>query len=131
MAARTSPVLVKKIRHLRRQGLQISAIAQQLGVARSTAAKYAVKVDQQADLEDVVAGLTLHQRQALMNLVELPTEALQLLAGAVGSYQCSCGAQPVYLTSAPKFRCQGCGAAYEVGPPQPTGRASAAEVTPP
>jgi len=109
MSARTAPVLVKKIRHLRRQGLQIGAIAREVGVVRGTVAKYVKKVDGQAELEDMVGGLTAAQQDNLMRLVELPVGQVEVLLTSLGSYQCdACGKDILFMATSPGFRCPGC-----------------------
>jgi len=110
MSARTAPVLVKKIRHLRRQGLQIGAIAREVGVVRGTVAKYVKKVDGQAELEDMVGGLTAAQQDNLMRLVELPVGQVEALVASLATYDCdACGKAILFLASSPGFRCKGCG----------------------
>lgn len=116
MPARTAPILVKKIRHLRRQGLQIGEIAREVGVGRGTVAKYADKVDTQTELEDAVGGLTAAQREVLMRLVELPVETIDLLMDTTATYQCSCGTTVAYFAAAERFRCRTCGKGYRIGP---------------
>ena len=107
--ARTTPVVVKKIRHLRRQGLRLGEIASEVGVGRGTVAKYARKVDDQAELEDVVGGLTAPQRDVLMRLVELPVEMVELLVASVRTYACTgCGEALVLGATSPGFRCPTC-----------------------
>ncbi len=118
MPARTAPVVVKRIRHLRRQGLQIGAIAREVGVGRGTVAKYVKKVDGQAELEDVVGGLTAAQQDNLMRLVDLPIETIEALAGAAATHRCPCGEGIVYLPSAERFRCATCGELFRVEPAQ-------------
>ena len=109
MPARTAPVLVKKIRHLRRQGLQLGEIAREVGVGRGTVAKYAGKVDTQVELEDVAGEFTAAQRAALMRLVELPVEKVELLVDSVRTYTCKgCGEALVLAASSPGFRCPTC-----------------------
>ena len=119
MPARTAPVLVKRIRHLRRQGLQIGAIAREVGVGRGTVAKYVGKVDDQAELEDVVGGLTAAQRDNLMRLVELPVAQVELLAKEIRGHRCDCGADIAYMASTTWICCQDCGERYSPAPPQP------------
>ena len=109
MPARTSPILVKKIRHLRRQGASVSDIARQVQIGRNTVAKYTAKVDDQAELEDVVGGLTAAQQDNLMHLVDLPGGQVEALLTSLATYQCdACGKAILFLASSPGFRCPGC-----------------------
>lgn len=117
MPARTSPVVVKRIRHLRQQGWRICDIADEVGVNRNTVATYTTKVDKvddQADLADVLGGLTAHQRANLMRLADLPVDQIASLLQGLKVWRCECEREVVYLTSAPQFKCPGCGELYGV-----------------
>ena len=122
--ARTSPVLVKKIRHLRRQGHQLGEIAREVGVGRGTVAKYVGKVDAQAELEDAAGEFTAAQRAALTRLVELPMEQVELLVSEVRTHQCDCGVNIAYLTSTILVHCHVCGDRYATAPPAKTAKQS-------
>ena len=116
MPARTSPVVVKKIRHLRQQGWRICDIADEVGVNRNTVATYTTKVDKvddQADLADVLGGLTAHQRANLMRLVDLPVDHIAFLLRGLRGGKCDkCAHEIAYLASMTQARCPGCGKIY-------------------
>ena len=71
--------------------------------------QYTAKVDDHAELEDVIGGLTGAQQDNLMRLVELPVGQVEVLLTSLGSYQCdACGKDILFMATSPGFRCPGC-----------------------
>ena len=105
MPAPIPPTIRKKLQTLRGEGHRISEIAKELGLARSTVARYTKDVDDRVELESAPAA-KLSDREVLK---------LRWLASQLEFTDCGeCGSHLVVDVTRQQGRCHKCGSGWEL-----------------